>query len=750
MANEANPIAVDKTGRKVQWNGSAWLPLLDTKTEAGSVAARPAVTGETAGINEKAGGARETFKTSISKPLTDAPNPKRTMVLSQGTGAMGNAVTGTETELAPAEASQRNLAETTGAVLGGEITGPLELAAGGTAMPRLAKLVTRAVGTGAGAGGGAETSGASHKDALKTAGVFGATELGLHALFSGGEAIYNMLADPKMSMQHVGQMLAETLSREELSPAQFGKGVQDGFDSIARKAGQEKGEFITRVTGEHPDLTVNPRNLRQVLESRVQALETMKTRNPELFKEGEAQERTLKILRKELDSTNGEASGIRTGIRKGNLETADTRRSQFWNYKQSLDPSNASRIIGELDKAATQDITEALVTKDKKLAEEYLQKSSRYHEMKDLGRAETLKNVFGNARVAPDKVVQVFTQAPEESLKAIQTIEKENPVAIQRLRRALFEQGIKTTGVNSVFKQQPALLKAIYGPQADAVKMFVDTVNAKTGADSLLTKVPGKLGAMFRIATGGGRGVMIKTSEMNKILKSSEMTRLFTQAAKTPANSGPGRLLKETLDRAIKAADIQTGESVAATRAKPPGWKGAVPEAGSTPEAPPAEETPLNLRTRPGTPGSPGSRTATWKGGGTAPGTRQGPVTREPLWKQPIERRTSGGERRTAPGTSPTGAERRSTGADSRQIYALTERLKGATDEEKALINEQIKQIRENPGAAEYEDRRGKREAGGAAPKADPAKMRDAIEKQRKRLEEFEAEYQRILREQGQ
>jgi hypothetical protein len=35
------------------------------------------------------------------------------------------------------------------------------------------------------------------------------------------------------------------------------------------------------------------------------------------------------------------------------------------------------------------------------------------------------------------------------------------------------------------------------------------------------------------------------------------MTRLFTQAAEMPANAGPAPILRETLERAIKAADIK-------------------------------------------------------------------------------------------------------------------------------------------------------------------------------------------------
>ena len=621
MAQNQNPIAVAPDGRKVQWNGKTWAPLVGAGTEAAQVAARPNATAQA--------------QAAVRRPLDEIPNPEESVTLPIGTGAPGVTARGKRYSPAiqDAKESQRELATQTGAVAGGMAAAPLEaLVEGSSALPWLARAGARAAGTAAGAGAGAEASGKSHRESLKDAGIFGATELGMHALFSGGDALYKLLADPKMSMQQGAQMLAETISKEKLSPGEFGKQVQDGFDAISQKAGQEKREFLEGVIRDNPDLTVSPRNLRQVLQSRVQALETMKARNPELFKEGEAQERTLRILKAELDSANGEEAGIRSGLRKGNLQTADTRRSQFWNYKQNLDPSMASRIVGELDKASTQDITEALARKDPKLAQQYLEKSARYHELQDLGRQSTLKSVFGDARVAPDNVVKVFVQAPEESLKAIQTMAKDNPEAIDRMRRQLFEQSIKTTGVNSLFKQQPSLMRAIYGPQSDAVGQFVNMVNKKTGADTLLQVVPGKTGAIFRILGGGGKGVTIRASEMAKIVKSSEMLRLFTDAAKMPANSGPSRLMRETLDRAIKALDIRPGEAVPSTRR--PLWKGG--------EEPPA---------------------------GAAPASGGGPPPPAPESGGAAADRRGGSERRGSEGASPTGAERR---LESRRVPAGT------------------------------------------------------------------------------
>jgi len=690
MPPQTQPLIYENpsTGERVQWNGSAWAPVTKN-TEAASVAARPDANSQ----------AQSVINRTIPKEEAYRADPRlRNVNLPQGVKPEDVV----SKENAYMKESGRFAAEGAGGALGGALGGAV-----GEGLPKLITMATRAAGTGFGAGTGSLAAGADLKDAAKTAGVFGATELGMHAAFSGGEALYKLLSDPKMSMQQAGQMLAQTLSKEDLSPRQFGKSVQEGFDAISRKAGQEKGEFIQRIASEHPDMTVNPRNLQKVLESRVQALETMKARNPDLFAQGEGLDKTLRILRSELDSTNGEMAGIRSGIRKGNLEASDLRRSQFWNYKQQLDPSMASRIVGELDKATTQDITEALVGKDKKLAEEYLTKSARYHELQNIGRTETLEKVFGDARVAPDKVAQIFVQAPEESLAAIRVLNKENPVAIQNLRRQLFEQGIKTTGVNSVFKQQPALLREIYGPQADAVKQFIEVINKKAYTDALVQAVPGVKGTLIRVATGSGKGVSISTREMTKILKSSEMLRLFTQAAEMPANSGPAKLMRETLDRAIKAVEMEPGEAAPSTRKAI--WKGG--------EEPPAGATPA-------------------PGGGTPPAPMSSGAAKY------------GGPERRIGGDLPSGTAERRTGAADRQLSVLKDRLKGASEEEKKIINAQIESIRANPEDPEYVDRRG-RAPGEKGPRADPKTMKEAVEKQRQRLKEFEEEYARIMQEQG-
>ena len=129
-------------------------------------------------------------------------------------------------------------------------------------------------------------------------------------------------------------------------------------------------------------------------------------------------DRTLKILDRELRN-----------VQSLNLSDADLRRSQFWNYKEQLEPSLASRIVGDLDRATTQDIATALARKDAKLAEEYLTTSNRYKQLSDLARITTIKNIFGTERVAPGNVIEVLNQAPEDSLAAIRTMKGENPQA---------------------------------------------------------------------------------------------------------------------------------------------------------------------------------------------------------------------------------------------------------------------------------------------------------------------------------
>ena len=449
--------------------------------------------------------------------------------------------------------AQRTVTETVGAMAGGEAVEPLVGEARDLLSARwLLPKAMRAAGAGTGAATGAAVSGANPKEAAKTGAQYAGGELGGEALLGSlGAAYRKIFSDPKLTMQQASQMLAEAISKEDLSPRQFGQSLQEGFDEISNAAGAEKREFISRVSQQFPDLTVRSRNLANALQTEVNNLNTMKARNPELFVQGEAMDRTLKILDRELRN-----------LTDTNLGAADLRRSQFWNYKQQLDPSYASRVVGTLDKAATNDITEGLASRNPGAAKEYLQKSARYHELSDLGRMNTLKDVFGNERVAPGKVVQVLTQSPEDALMAIRVMNKSNPQAVQNLRRAVFEQSIKTSGVNSLFKQQPSLIREIYGPQADAVSQFVDIVNKKSGGTSVVSKLPGKAGTAARLFVSDGRsGQIIPLSEMNKILQSAQMVRLFTQAAEMPVNSGPARMMRETLDRAMLAVGVKPEEA---------------------------------------------------------------------------------------------------------------------------------------------------------------------------------------------
>lgn len=564
------------------------------------------------------------------------------------------------------------------------------------------------------------------------------------------QAYEKIFSDPKMSMRDATTMLADELSTRAMSPGEYGKSLQDTFETVKNKAGQEKGEFVASVMRDNPDFRVSPRAVNAALQEEVKNLQFMKERNPELFNKGEGLDKTLSILERELRNTQDY-----------NLAMADTRRSQFWNYKQQLDPSMASRVVGRLDKATTEDITNALAQKNPELAKSYLEKSARYKELNDIGRADVLRNVFGNKQVSPDRVMEFLNKAPEESIKAIQTMQRENPQAVADLRRQMFEQSIKTAGAKGFMKMQPELLKAVYGPQAEAVQQFMDVINKKAGtADTLLTKVPGKAGVALRIAAAGDKPtITIKASEMAKILRSSEIMRLFSHAAETPAAAGPSGLMRDTLQRAMDSLGIRSEAEQKPSRV--PAWKREGGGGENPPGGTPAPNTPPSPLTPPGGGNSAsdifGSSAETEKSAvekalndrETRRAERQRGLNRafgeayegtERRASTAPDRRTTGG------GQSPTGAERR-TGAADRQLTTLQDRLKTATGRDKEILEAQIKSIKENPGDPEYVDRRGQRAAGQGSPKADVKKMNDAVEKQRQRLKEFEEERDRILKE---
>jgi hypothetical protein len=555
---------------------------LTSHSEAGSVAARPDATKQA--------------QADVRKPLDQAaksPNPtdQSVFVPTHGYGGGGSYVTGSPKEIGDIKNKQRQVTEAGLAGAGGELVAPLaELAEGVKFLPTF----VRAAGAGTGAATGAKVSGASTKEALQTGGEYAGSELAGEAIFGAMSKAYERIFnDPKLTMRQATDMMADHLSTHEISPGEYGKALQDTFTDVKNKAGAEKREFLEGVMRENPDMRVNPRAVNEVLQDNVKNLQFMKERNPELFKEGTAQERTLAILERELRNTQDY-----------NLAMADTRRSQFWNYKQQLDPSMASKIVGDLDRATTQDITNALAKKDPALARQYLEKSARYRELSDIGRADILEKVFGSDRVSPDRVISFLNQAPEESLRAIRTMQRNNPEAVANLRRQLFEQSIKTAGTKGLMKLQPSLIKSIYGPQAESVQQFINMIDRKAAtSDNLVTKVAGKPGAVLRILAGKDKpAITVRASEMSKILKSSEILRLFTQAADMPADSPPAAMMRDTLERAMQATGIRSEAEQRTSRV--PVWKREGGGGENPPGSAPAPETPPTPPTQGGPSGT--------------------------------------------------------------------------------------------------------------------------------------------------
>jgi hypothetical protein len=362
----------------------------------------------------------------------------------------------------------------------------------------------------------------------------------------------------KVTVREGARLLADRIASEELSPGQYGENLQEGFDHISDAAGAAKREVVNRIQKEAPNARIDYKNTLGVLNREVQNLQFLKDRNPALFSEGEGLNKTLTILQNELDATNREASAVSHPSSKNNIATADERRSQYFLFKDKLDPSMARRVIGSLNQALAKDVEAGVGKVNPQLAKEYLDSSSRYRELKDLGRNETLKKVFGDKRVVPDKVVRILSQAPEESLDAIKSLYKENPQEVQQLRRSLFEYGVNN---GSLRKIQPSIILEVYGPQAEAVNAFIEATNPTAATTNpILAKVPGKVGAAARFVINASKdqpAVYISGEEMAKILKSANMTRVMTQAAKTPADAGPANMMRKMVLSGMVAAGVQ-------------------------------------------------------------------------------------------------------------------------------------------------------------------------------------------------
>lgn len=362
----------------------------------------------------------------------------------------------------------------------------------------------------------------------------------------------------KVTARQGAGMLADTIADESLSPAQAGSKLQQGFDSYARGAGLEKAEVVNRIASEAPNTTIKFRNTIKVLKTEVENLQELKKRNPVLFGQGEGLDKTLKILEQELSAVNTEGSAAGNPKHSSNIAKADQLRSQYFNYRQQLDPSMAKRIVGSLNEALTKDVLVDVGETHPELAHQYVNASNRYRSIQDVGRAETLRRVFGNKRVAPDKVVAIMSEAPEESLRAIRALSEGDPQDIQNLRRSIFEYGANK---GTLRKLQPAAIREVFGPQAEAVTQFIEATNPlKAPSNPILAKIPGRFGTGVRFvvnATTDAPGIYITGEEMSKILKSANMTRVMTQAAQMPVSSGPASMMHKMVVSALMAAGVQ-------------------------------------------------------------------------------------------------------------------------------------------------------------------------------------------------
>lgn len=444
---------------------------------------------------------------------------------------------------------------------------------GGKAAPLVMRTLrnvglagARALGAGAGSVVGQEvTEGKVDPELAKqTAEAVGGGSLLFDTGAGAVAAAKKIFATPQTALKEATEHLANELGPENLSPAQFGSKLQEGFDQISKMAGQEKGEIVQRIAQEAPNARINYKNTLDVLKREVSNLEFLKQRNPALFAEGEGLNKTLNILKQELAATNSEAAAIEHPGSTSNIGRADARRSQYWSYRQQFDPSVAKRIVGHLNEALTKDVLEGVGSMNQKLADQYIAASNRYRQIEDLGRADVLSRIFGDARVSPDKVVKVMAQAPEDSLRAIRSLYSGNPQAIAQLRRVLFEHGMQGMGAGNLMKMQPQIVREVFGPQADAVMDFIGAIKkgSTSGADNLVSKIPGKMGraagAIIRIAnSAGNQDIYIDSAELSKILKSANMMRMWTQAASMPVNAGPANATRNMLIKSMQAAEIQ-------------------------------------------------------------------------------------------------------------------------------------------------------------------------------------------------
>jgi hypothetical protein len=372
----------------------------------------------------------------------------------------------------------------------------------------------------------------------------------------------------------------DSLAQRDLSPAQYANLLQGTYDEVTDLAGAAHRESVEAIVREAPQTRVLYPNTLRVLRTEVSNLTDLKTRNPTLFGDiGGPSAVTLDILKDELKATQQEASAAGHKGSTNNIVQADRRRRDYHMLKRRLvksnvDPKDASAIVSRLNMALSDDVVDAISKADPnkgpKLAQDYISTSNRYRQLQEYARDNTLRKLFGSGRgvrTSPDKLAAVMAANPEETLRAIRGIYRENPQGVSQFRREMLEYALQNPDYWA--KLQPSARREIFGPYSEAINDLMKATKAPPPPDPLFqrlsTLIPGKAGWILRtvyVIRGlkGEQGVSISAAEMAKIEKSINAINATTKALQTSARSPWAPSRRQMLISILPAMGIKSEE----------------------------------------------------------------------------------------------------------------------------------------------------------------------------------------------
>lgn len=363
----------------------------------------------------------------------------------------------------------------------------------------------------------------------------------------------------KIPLDEAASKVADQLSKAQTA-AELTTTLRETQQAIRQAAGITKQKVVADAN--QLSLAIPYKNTLTVLREELGKLRARKADSPTLFKEGEAQGKTLSIL-EELEKQIAEEAAAGSN-RPGAFAKADARRSGLFAYRQELDPSNANRIIGRMDEAITKDMMESLQSSgNAAVGQEYLKASNRYRQILDASERKLWEKILEKTTNS-DEVVKRLASAPAESAEGIRNIFESNPKIAGNVRRAVFEQWVRTGEIQRIIPKQT--VDTLFGEQAKNINSFVSAVKAHRGlvdiADDYLRVRfgPASLGGPIE----GNRIIQVRIKDIAKAIDDPSVVQAMVDAGRTPmrganANIAAGTLVSVLQNAGIPMRDIRTG-----------------------------------------------------------------------------------------------------------------------------------------------------------------------------------------------